>query len=293
MLNLILFATGLVAGTVDAIAGGGGLISLPVLLSLGLPPHLAFGTNKLQGTIGTLMAARHYYRSGWIKLEKLWVGLLFSAIGGVTGSLLTQAMSGALLKKIVPILLLSIFVYTLFSPKLGDIQKRARMCEQWFFPAAGFLLGIYDGFFGPGTGSFWVFGLTFFLGFQLTKATGYTKIFNLNSSLVASLAFAVGGNIDYRIAFVMLVGQFIGGRLGAGLAVKKGSALIRPLFLTVIFATIASMIYRDREESFMFLHFAAAHLVFSGLVLVAAGVVLLRWTQKRASNHLISVEGES
>ncbi len=284
MLILILFTTGLVAGTVDAIAGGGGLISLPVLLSLGLPPHLAFGTNKLQGTMGTLMAVRHYYRSGWIKLEKLWVGLLFSAMGGIAGSLLTQAISGAILKKIVPILLLSIFVYTLFSPKLGDIQKRARIAEKWFFPMAGFLLGVYDGFFGPGTGSFWVFGLTFFLGFQLTKATGYTKIFNLNSSLAASLAFAIGGNIDYRIALVMLAGQLIGGRIGAGLAVKNGSTLIRPLFLTVIFVTIASMAYRDREESFMFLHFAAAHLIFSGLVLVAAGVLLLRWSQKRAQS---------
>lgn len=284
MLILILFITGLVAGTVDAIAGGGGLISLPVLLSLGLPPHLAFGTNKLQGTVGTLMAARHYYRSGWIKLEKLWVGLLFSALGGISGSLLTQAISSAVLKKIVPILLLLIFAYTLISPKLGDVEKRARIAEKWFFPAAGFLLGLYDGFFGPGTGSFWVFGLTFFLGYQLTKATGYTKIFNLNSSLMASIAFAFGGNIDYRIALVMLVGQFIGGRLGAGLAVKKGSALIRPLFLTMIFVTIASMIYRDREESFMFLHFAATHLIISGLVLVAAGVVLLRWSQKRAQS---------
>lgn len=295
MLTLfLLFATGLLAGTVDAIAGGGGLISLPVLLCMGLPPHLAFGTNKVQGTLGTLVAARRYHRAGWITLNKARsIGLLMAGAGGLLGSVLTQLLSPAVLKAIVPVLLLLIFLYTVFSPRMGTQDRPPRLSAAWFYPLGGLLLGFYDGFFGPGTGSLWVFLLTFFMGYHLIKATGYTKLFNVTSSVSASLCFALGGNIDYRIALVMVLGQIIGGRLGAGLALKQGVALIRPLFLGVVFLTIVSMIVRDKRDSLIAWHYAVHHFILAGcLILLLVGMVFIfRRLRQAPLQAMASVEG--
>lgn len=245
MTLLILFLAGLFAGTIDAIAGGGGLISLPVLLSIGMPPHLAFGTNKLQGMAGTFFAALKYYKHGYIDKNKILFGILFGLFGGIAGSVAAQIINSEILRQIIPLFLGIIFLYTLFSPKLGANDNQAKMSEFWFYLVFGFLLAFYDGFLGPGTGSFWVFVLTFFLGFNLIKATAYTKIFNLNSSFIAMICFAVGHNIDYRIGLVMAAGQILGGRLGAHLAIHKGVKLIRPIFLSVVSITIAVLIYRN------------------------------------------------
>ena len=244
MLLILLFLTGFIAGCVDAIAGGGGLISVPVLLATGLPPHVAFGTNKLQGSIGTLMATLRYHKHGLISFQLIARGILFGIIGGVLGSTAWQVIDGAILMRFIPILLAAIFLYTLFTPKLGANDRKVRMPAAWFYPIFGLLLGFYDGFFGPGTGSFWVFALTCLLGYNLMKATAYTKVFNLNSSMIATICFMIGGNIDYRIGFTMAAGQLIGARLGASLAITKGAQLIRPVFLTVVFMTIASLIYK-------------------------------------------------
>ena len=110
MLMLVLFLTGLAAGTVDAIAGGGGLISMPVLMSVGLPPHIAFGTNKLQGAIGTMVAARRYWRAGWIKLNDIYLGAFFGLLGAASGAVVNQMISADILKKIVPVMLMIIFI---------------------------------------------------------------------------------------------------------------------------------------------------------------------------------------
>lgn len=255
MTLLLLFATGIFAGTVDAIAGGGGLISLPMLLGMGIPPHLALGTNKLQGSIGTLVAARHYYQSGLVSFRQAFRGIACGLAGSITGAVLAQVISGNILHHIVPALLAAVLLYTLLSPRLGLTDHAPRLSEPLFYLLFGAALGFYDGFFGPGVGSFWVFVLTYFLGYNLMKATAYTKIFNLNSSLVAMVCFMIGGNIDYHIALTMAAGQIIGGRVGAGLAVKNGAYLIRPVFLTVVTATIVTLLYRNYGESQMLAHF--------------------------------------
>src|SRR5437762_7655165 len=115
-----LFLTGLFAGTIDAIAGGGGLISLPVLMGFGIPPHLALGTNKLQGLFGTASATYSYYRQGWLSRQGLLQGLFYSFIGAMVGAAVSQFVSSEILKKIIPILLALVLLYTLFSPKLGS-----------------------------------------------------------------------------------------------------------------------------------------------------------------------------
>lgn len=240
----LLFMTGLVAGTVDAIAGGGGLISLPMLLGVGVPPHVALGTNKLQTSFGTSIATFNYYRRGLFSLKTIYKGLIFGFIGAVLGAYLGQTISSDILKKIIPALLFIILIYTLYSPNLGHEDKAPCLNEFIFYTLFGFALGFYDGFFGPGTGSFWVFLLTYFLGYNLTKATAYTKVFNLKSNIIATVCFAYGQNIDYRIALCMAAGQLIGGQLGAHLAIKNGATLIRPIFISVVSLTIISLIYK-------------------------------------------------
>lgn len=274
MLLLILFLTGLFAGTVDAIAGGGGLISLPVLFCIGMPPHLAFGTNKLQGMLGTLMATLKYYRHGYIALNKVSSGIVFGLAGGIAGSVAAQLLSSDFLRSIIPGLLSIIFIYTVCSPKLGRHDKPAKIRELTFYAVFGFALSFYDGFFGPGTGSFWVFALTFLLGFNLIKATAYTKVFNLTSSFIAMVCFAIGSNIDYRIGLVMAAGQLIGGRLGAHLAISKGAKLIRPIFLTVVSGTIATLVYK-RYGTPENLNAIAAHPLFSTTVLISAIAIIV------------------
>jgi len=283
---LMLFFTGLFAGTIDAIAGGGGLITLPVLFSLGVPPHLAFGTNKLQGTIGTLMATFRFYRRGFLSFNHLWLGLIFGFIGAVLGAVTTQILSSDILKKIIPVLLCIILLYTVFTPKLGNRDEKPRMKEWWFYLIFGLTLGFYDGFFGPGVGSFWVFSLTFLLGFNLIKATAYTKVFNLNSSLIAMVCFAVSGNIDYKIGLCMAAGQLIGGRLGANLAMTKGIKIIRPLFLIMVTGTIGSLVWRSYTSSdrfaIMLSHYGRAMPILLVLLLFVSFIFLyLRITRKQ------------
>jgi uncharacterized membrane protein YfcA len=244
-LYLFLFLVGFIAGTVDAIAGGGGLITIPALLGVGIPPHLALGTNKLQSLFGTAVATHSYYKQGWLKREGLIWGLTFSFIGAVLGSIASQFIESDILKKVIPVLLFFVLLYTIFTPRLGKKEEKPKMNEHLFYATFGTLLGFYDGFLGPGTGSFWVFVLIYFLGQSLVKATAYTKVFNLNTNITAMICFAIGNNIDYKIGFIMAAGQVLGGKLGAHFAIKNGLRLIRPIFIIVVSLTIASLIYKN------------------------------------------------
>lgn len=239
----ILFLGGFLAGFVDSIAGGGGLISLPVLLFVGLPPQLALGTNKLQGCFGTLSASYNYVRKGKADLHESYVGIIFTFIGAVLGAWLIQTLNPAFIKHIIPVLLTIVFVYTLFSRRLGFESRAAVMSKQLFFMLFGLGLGFYDGFFGPGTGSFWTAALLVLLGYDMTKAAGATRIMNFTSNFVALCVFITGRNVLYSAGFCMALGQILGARLGSGLAIKNGARFIRPLFLTVVFATIVRLGY--------------------------------------------------
>lgn len=280
----VLFATGLFAGMVDAIAGGGGLISLPVLLGIGVPPHLALGTNKLQGAIGTSVATYKYYREGWFSLKTICNGLIFGLLGAFLGTLASLILSSYILNKLIPLLLFGILIYSLLTPKLGATDKDPLLSEYYFFIFFGFILGFYDGFFGPGTGSLWLFSLTFFLGYNLTKATSYTKVFNLKSNIVAIICFAFYHAIDYRIALCMACGQIIGGQLGAYLAIKKGADLIRPVFLSVVAITISSLFYKNYVGELISFKFFNQFdsLYFMGIAAITIfAITLIYWQIKR------------
>ena len=240
---LILFVGGFCAGFVDSIAGGGGLISLPVLLSVGLPPQLALGTNKLQGTFGTFSSSVNYLRSGTVDLSEMVAGIIFTFVGAALGAWLIQLLDPGFIKHLIPIMLLAVFVYTIWSRDLGLIPRDAVMGKGLFFFLFGMALGFYDGFFGPGTGSFWTVAMMMLMGYDMTRAAGATRIMNFTSNIVALAVFVIGKNVLYSAGLSMAVGQIIGARIGSGMAIRRGARFIRPIFLTVVFLTIARLGY--------------------------------------------------
>lgn len=235
----------MIAGTVDAIAGGGGLLTVPSLLAVGLPPQIALGTNKLQSFFGMATASHKFYKNKMFTFDSLPIGLTCVTIGAVGGVLATQNISTVYLQKAIPFLLIIIFFYTLLSPKIGAEDKPHKIPHIVFYTAFGLLLGFYDGFFGPGTGSFWVSALVYFLGFSLQKATAYSKILNLQSNIVSLLCFILMSSVNYELGFIMGCGSIIGGRIGATLVIKKGVSFIRPIFLLMVFLTLSTLIYRS------------------------------------------------
>jgi uncharacterized membrane protein YfcA len=241
----LLFLTGLIAGLVDAIAGGGGLITIPVLLGIGLPPQLALGTNKLQASFGSGSAMLTFVRAGTVKLNDCKAGIAFTALGAGFGTYIVQLLDPGFLRLIIPWLLITIVIYTLLTPRLGQQDIHPRMGAQFFFFFIGLTLGFYDGFFGPGTGSFWVMSLMLGLGFNMTKATGYTKVMNFTSNFASLVFFAIGGSVLWREGLVMGAGQFIGARIGARLVVSKGTCFIRPVFITMVLLITARLIWQN------------------------------------------------
>ncbi len=240
---LLLFGGGFCAGFVDSIAGGGGLITLPLLLSLGLPSQTALGTNKLQGSFGTFSSSLNYIRKGKVRLQENYTGIIFTFIGAALGTWTIQQLEPAFLEYAIPVLLFGIFIYTLLSPKLGCKEQKAKLSLPLFFAVFGIGLGFYDGFFGPGTGSFWMAALLVMGGFTMTKAAGTTRIMNFVSNIVALTLFALGGHILYSAGIVMAVGQLIGAYVGSNLAIRNGARIIRPIFLGVVFLTLLKLLY--------------------------------------------------
>jgi len=241
----ILFLTGLVAGLVDSIAGGGGLITIPVLLGVGMPPQIALGTNKLQASFGSGSAMLTFVRSGTVRLNDCRIGIAYTAVGAALGTITVQMLDPAILRHVIPWLLVAIVLYTLLTPRLGYEEIHPRMKPSPFYFAAGLVLGFYDGFLGPGTGSFWVMALMLGLGFNMTRATGYTKVMNFTSNVASLALFIFGGSVLWREGLIMGTGQFVGARIGAHMVVRKGTHFIRPVFITMVLAITAKLIWQN------------------------------------------------
>jgi len=237
-----LFLAGGFAGFVDAIAGGGGIIALPALLAAGIPPHQALATNKLQGSFGSLTAAVNYSRKGMMRPRELMLGVLFTLIGAAVGTLLVQYFPANALESMIVVMLVLIFLYTLFSPELGKIEKHAVMRKSYFYLLFGLFLGFYDGFFGPGTGSFWTMALILMLGLDLKQATAQTKLFNFTSNVVSLGLFIYAGLVIWMIGLVMGVGQILGAYIGSTMVSRKEVKFIRVFFLIVVGTTILKLL---------------------------------------------------
>lgn len=235
---------GLLAGFVDAVAGGGGLISVPALAVTGMPIALALGTNKLQSSIGTSVAVYNYYRDGLINFKTVYRGLIMGLIGACLGAILANLISNQFMRYIVPFLMLSVYVFNLINKSLGIAAGKQRMDERGFFAIFGFIFGFYDAFFGPGVGNFWIMAIVFFLGYTFINASGYAKVLNLKSNLFALMIFIYFGQVNYLFGLVMAVGQFFGGYFGARMVIVNGSKLVRPFFMTVVFINLIILFYQ-------------------------------------------------
>lgn len=239
---IILFLASTAAGCIDAIAGGGGLISVPTLLAVGIPPQLALGTSKAQSTVGTMMSTWRYARAGLINWSEVRPGMAVTFVASILGAWLLMHTSNGALKLIIPWALIGVALYVYLNPKLGEEAKPARMSAVTFAALFGGVIGLYDGFFGPGTGAFWTLAIVGLLGFELTKATAYTKAANLASNVGAAGFLIWKGDVLWPAALVMIVGQLIGNYVGAGLVLHRGSAFIRKVFLIVVVALILRLL---------------------------------------------------
>ncbi|MFN4210683.1 MAG: TSUP family transporter [Devosia sp.] len=243
LILLALVGVGMLAGFVDAIAGGGGMIALPALLSVGLPPVAALATNKLQGSIGTAMAALTFWRRGYVSLRALLPAVLLTFAGSLSGALVVRQLDVGLLEIAVPVALIGIAIYFLFAPNLSDADKAARLPFGLFVPVMGFAIGFYDGVFGPGTGSFLTIGFVMLFGLGLTRASGNTKVLNLTSNLAALAIFIPAGDVVWPAAIAMAVGQVVGGYIGARTSIRYGARVIRPVVVVVSIALALRLLF--------------------------------------------------
>ncbi|MDT8323488.1 MAG: TSUP family transporter [Bacteroidota bacterium] len=245
MTYLFLITAGFMGGLVDSMAGGGGLISLPALLAAGVPPHIALATNKVQSAIGTSFSTFRYMRSGYVLLRLGGLGFMASFAGSYAGAWTVLRVPASSLDAIIPVLIVIVAAVTFLRKDFGVKDSAARLTRAHYLLAAAFafFLGFYDGFFGPGTGSFLAFGFVLFFRFGFLRATAHAKLLNLASNYAAILAFVVGGELYWHIALPMGLANLTGAWTGAGLAIRGGSKVIKPVFGAVLIALLAKIVF--------------------------------------------------
>lgn len=242
---LIVVAGGFVAAFVDAVVGGGGLIAVPTLLAAGLPPHLALGTNKLAGSMASLTSTLTFMRSGYVDWRKTGKLVPLTAIGAVGGALLLQQVPSDWMRPLIVVMLIAVTIYTLLKKDWGVTGSKARTLTKagtLGIAAAALLLGGYDGFFGPGTGSFLIFAFLL-LGLDFVQAAGNAKLLNFTSNVSALIVFIVISQVAFGIGLLMGVSMVAGSLVGSRVAIRQGSRYVRVLFVTVSVLLIARQIW--------------------------------------------------
>jgi uncharacterized membrane protein YfcA len=237
----VLVAVAFAAGVVDAIAGGGGLITLPALLAVGIAPQQALGTNKGQSVFGSAAALFRYARGGLVDPARAKLAFPAGLVGSVCGGLLVLSLDPKILRPLVLILLVAAGAFVAFRPAPKAHAPPHR--QGLFTLLIAFAIGAYDGFFGPGTGTFLIVAFVAVLGDELTKATAEAKVVNFASNLAAVALFASRGIVLWTVALPMAAAQFAGGLLGAQLAVRGGGPLIRRVVLGVVVALVLRLGY--------------------------------------------------
>lgn len=235
-LTIILISAAFVAGIIDSIAGGGGMITIPALLLAGIPPVEALGTNKLQGLFGSSSATIAYARKGYVNIYEQWPEAIASLVGSVLGAFLATIVPVDIMRAALPALLVAIAIYFAAKPNIGDLDRARRMGSFAFGFTIVPLIGFYDGLFGPGTGSFFMMAFVALAGYGVLKATAHTKLLNCASNVGAFATFAIFGVINWKIGITMGIAQFLGAQIGANVAMKVGSRIIKPLLVVASIA---------------------------------------------------------
>lgn len=241
---IILICLGFLAAFIDSVVGGGGLIMLPGLLFLGVPPSTALATNKLAGTMGSFTSTIMYYRSG--KLDIRAVSKLFplTFIGAMLGAWVITLIDPNVLKPLMLLMLAVVLIYTLLKKDWGSISTANKLTpvRAFLFILVIFAIGFYDGFLGPGTGSFLIFAYLM-IGFDFLKAAGNAKLLNFGSNIGALCMFIALGHVNYKYGIILGLAQIIGSIVGSRFAIRKGSGYVRILFIIVTVVLLAKNTY--------------------------------------------------
>lgn len=238
----ILTAVAVLTGFIDAVAGGGGLIMMPALLFAGVPPVHALGTNKLQSMFGTGTALASYARSGLVQLRGNGASVLLVFGGAVAGAAIVQSIAPGILYLIIPLLLMAVALYIVFSPRMTDEDAQQRLGPTGYAPVGG-AVGFYDGFFGPAAGAFYTTSLVALRGHGLTRATALAKLFNFASNIASVIIFAAGGHILWLLGLCMAAGAMLGNFIGSRTAMRFGARLIRPLLVAISLGMTARLLW--------------------------------------------------
>ncbi|MBY7026428.1 MULTISPECIES: TSUP family transporter [Clostridium] len=224
------------AGIIDAVAGGGGIISLPAYIFAGIPIHIAYGTNKFASCIGTSISSIKFFRSGNVKIKSALLSAAGALIGSWVGAQIVLLLNEKYLNYCLIIILPIVSLFLLFNRNFGVKNKKQLSNKKLYILSfiIGLFLGAYDGFFGPGTGTFLVICFTGILGFNLITASGNAKIVNLASNFSALIAYILGGKVMFSIGVPAAVCAIAGNYLGAHLAIKNGDKIIKPIIFVAI-----------------------------------------------------------
>jgi uncharacterized protein len=236
-----LIAVAVLAGTIDALAGGGGLLTIPALLTCGVPPIAALATNKLQSSVGTASAVAAFARAGKVDVRAFALPAACASAGSILGATAVQKVDPGFLTAFVPILLIAMGLYFLLAPAMSEVDRHART-GRWGLAGVCTAIGFYDGFFGPGTGSFLTTALVALGGLGLVRAIANTKFINLATNLAGLLAMIAGGKVLWLLGIGMAAGNIAGNQVGAFLAIRYGGRGVRPLLVAMSFALTAKLL---------------------------------------------------
>ncbi|CUH97601.1 hypothetical protein P22_3732 [Propionispora sp. 2/2-37] len=241
---IFLLAAGFFAAFVDSVVGGGGLISLPALLLTGLPPGIALGTNKMASVMGSLTSTLSFMSSGKVEYKLIKYLFFIDFFGSILGVYAVQKIPPHFLKPLVVILLILVTLYTLRRKDWGDVStyKGLNKRTAWLGGVIALSLGFYDGFFGPGTGSFLIFAFLL-LGFDFVVAAGNAKALNFASNIAAVFAFAAFGSIQYSYGIPMGIAMIAGAFTGSRVAIKNGAVFVKPLFILISVLLIGKQLW--------------------------------------------------
>lgn len=240
MLALAAFA----AGWVDAIAGGGGLITVPALLAAGLPPHVALGTNKGQSVFGAATALGGFWRAGLVNVPRAAWALPSGFVGALVGAQVVLWVSPATLKPLVLLLLAGVAAFLTFRPSVRPARPSYQARDRrWLVVLIALIIGGYDGFFGPGTGTFLIVAFALCFDGELTHASANAKVVNFASNLASVILFSASGTVAWQVALPMAAAQLGGSFLGARYAVKGGDRVVKPIMLTVVVALVGKLAF--------------------------------------------------
>ncbi len=234
------------AGFADSIAGGGGIISIPAYLFAGLPVHIAYGTNKFAMSIGTTISAVKYYRSGNVRLKSALFAAVGALIGSNCGARLAMLLSEKYLQIILMILLPIAAAFLMLNKNFGSEKAAAeplpKASEYSLSSLVGLIVGAYDGFFGPGAGTFYMLLFVSLLRYDLLSASGNARVVNLASNVGALVAYIAGGKVMFTVGIPAAICAVCGNYLGSALAIKNGAKFIRPVMAVVIILLVIKIV---------------------------------------------------